>query len=140
MKKVISILVIAVMLMAGLFVLTGCGNNETTTGGSSSSGTEQKGTVKTNWKNAEVKEYDLEDFAELTNNVPEPETPYTINVISTASGLSISFESESDADKYLQLVKENGFTLKSEIYGMPTYENNTHEIQFSGVDIIIDVK
>jgi len=42
MKKVISILVIAVMLIAGVFVLTGCGDKETTTGGSSSSGTEQK--------------------------------------------------------------------------------------------------
>ena len=39
MKKVISILIIAVMLIAGLFVLTGCGDNETATGGSSSSGT-----------------------------------------------------------------------------------------------------
>ena len=38
MKKVISILLVAVMLMAGLFVLTGCGDNETATGGSSSSG------------------------------------------------------------------------------------------------------
>ena len=37
MKKVISILIISVLLIAGLFVLTGCGNNETTTGGSSSS-------------------------------------------------------------------------------------------------------
>ena len=48
MKKVISILVIAVMLVAGLFVLTGCGNNETT-GGSSSSG---KSNDSSNWMEA----------------------------------------------------------------------------------------
>jgi len=36
MKKVISILIISVLLIAGLFVLTGCGDNETATGGSSS--------------------------------------------------------------------------------------------------------
>ena len=35
---IISILIIAVMLIAGLFVLTGCGDNETATGGSSNQG------------------------------------------------------------------------------------------------------
>jgi len=49
MKKVISILIIAVMLIAGLFVLTGCGNNETATGGSSGSG---KLNDSSNWMEA----------------------------------------------------------------------------------------
>ncbi len=49
MKKVISIFLIAIMLLAALFVLTGCGNNETATGGSSSSG---KSNDSSNWMEA----------------------------------------------------------------------------------------
>ena len=139
MKKKILLGLLAVIMC---FTLVGCGDKENTGGGNSGNGGSEKkeNTVKTNWKKAEVDEYFLEDFAELTNNVPEPETKYTINTISVASGLSISFESTSDAEKYKQVIKDNGFTYKDEIYGMESYESKTHEIQFTGAGIIIDVK
>lgn len=62
MKKVISILVIAVMLIAGLFVLSGCGNNETTGGSSSSGG---KSNDSSNW---------MADFDMSNLKVPEGAT------------------------------------------------------------------
>ena len=57
MKKVTSILIISVMLIVGLFVLTGCGDNETATGGSSSSGTSRNdGTEKQQNQNDNMSE------------------------------------------------------------------------------------
>lgn len=37
MKKIISILIVAILLVGGVFLLTGCGNNKTSEGGKSNS-------------------------------------------------------------------------------------------------------
>ena len=65
MKKTLSIVLIAVMLVVGVFLLTGCGNetekeNGKTTGGSSSSGTTSKsGWQKNEWTDLIVEPTDV---------------------------------------------------------------------------------
>ena len=76
----------------------------------------------------------------MTNGVPEPAGAYTINAVSIAMGLAFDFSTDEDADAYLQLLKDNGFTLAEEIYGIETYENATHTVQFSGKSIRVEIK
>lgn len=72
MKKVISIFSLIVILIIGVFLLTGRGNNETTTGGGSSSSGESKKSGSSvseitteNWQNI------VEENFGLTLNLPE---------------------------------------------------------------------
>ncbi len=140
MKKILALALALMMVLS----LAACGGNEDTPSGSGGStpGSSDNGgnTAAVSWENADVKEYEAEDFAELTNGVPEPAGAYTINAVSIAMGLAFDFSTDEDADAYLQLLKDNGFTLAEEIYGIETYENATHTVQFSGKSIRVEIK
>ena len=141
MKRLVTFL-LALMLVLSLAACGGndtpdpSGSNDNTTSNSeqqsSSTSDNDSEAVTVSWKNADVKEYEAKDFAELTNGVPEPAGAYTIKAVTIVMGLAFDFSTDEDADAYLQLLKDNGFTLAEEIYGIETYENATHPFNSAG--------
>ena len=101
---------------------------------------DDKETVETNWKNAEVESYVAEDFAKLTQGVPEPESAYTINGVAIVQGLMFDLSSDDDAEAYKQTIEGAGFEFVEEYFGVQAYENDTHRVQFSGTSITVKIK
>ena len=152
MKKLITLL-LAVML--ALFLAACGGENDTPDPSGSNDNTPSssqqqpsstpdkngdKETVKTNWKNAEVKNNLTEDFAKLTQGVPEPESAYTINAVAIVQGLMFDLSSDADAEAYKQTIEGAGFEFVEEYFGVQAYENDTHRVQFSGTSITVKIK
>ena len=91
MKKLFALLLAMMMVLS----LAACGGNDTpdpSGSGSNTPGSSDNGgkTAAVSWKNADVKEYEAKDFAELTNGVPEPAGAYTINAVSIVMGLAFN--------------------------------------------------
>ncbi len=154
MKKLLALLLALIMV----FSLVACDNGDnpgnTDNPGTSQGGQENPGTqggeennggdtVKTSdWKKVEVKEHQVEDFAALTADLPEPESAYTINVIGSpkATGLMFDFEDEAAAQVWVQTLISNGFEQVDEKLGVLYYENATHSVKVSGYSITVKVK
>ncbi len=84
------------------------------------------------WTKAEVAENNLNAFARLTYNVPEPAVSYTVMNVSTSLGLSIKFASEADVQVWKQALVDAGFSQ-----GSTLYQSATHMIVFSGLTATI---
>ena len=125
-KKFLSIVLVAVMLVAGVFLLTGCGNetekeNGKTTGGSSSSGTtgEESGTA------SNVSEYTkaTESFVDKYDYAEEymiPDDGVYTGYYSQANDRYFYFVVNAITKKGLENYKEkllsNGFEYKNAAY------------------------
>jgi len=157
MKKVISILVIAVMLIAGLFVLTGCGDNETATGGGNSGGSSNQNggnleNVSTSNYKSVVKDLFGIDIIDVSGwQIEKAESPNKVNnlnldfeITTTGSGKEIleqyydkavavskdgvySYTYNNETYKMIKDTKYNSF---EECYGKSSNNDDFHQMSF----------
>ena len=95
MKKMLSIVIIAVMLVAGVFLLTGCGDRESTgnnggTGGTTSGGIKLEDVNTSNWVQA------VEDNFGLKLSLPSGWSVMDVSSSNNVNNLDIRFTKGGD--------------------------------------------